>query len=303
VAKPAQVDWLALSFALAADQVDAVSDELLELGAFSVDVADADAETDSEHPIFAEPGEAHHSSWQRNVLTALFNPNHTPSLDPIVAHLLTEHAVPLDAIKTFTVAEQDWVRLTQSQFGVIEIDPRLAIVPSWEAAPGQHAICLRLDPGLAFGTGSHPTTSLCLRWLLSLQLANKTVIDYGCGSGILAIAAAKMGAASVSGLDIDLNAVRAAKDNAERNQAKGVFVDASHKGLGQFDVVVANILANPLCVLAPSLAQLMKPQAVIALSGILATQAEMVIAAYSPWVKLTVWGQTEDWVCLSNTIL
>jgi ribosomal protein L11 methyltransferase len=198
------------------------------------------------------------------------------------------------------IPEQDWVRLTQAQFEPIRINERLWIVPSWHTPPDPSAINLELDPGLAFGTGSHPTTRLCLEWLCANTPAGGSLLDYGCGSGILAIAAAKLGAAEVVGVDIDPKALEAAADNAARNQVALRLQHTAQALPQQFDVVVANILTNPLCVLAPALCAHLGSGARIALSGVLAPQAEQVIAAYAPWVQLAVGGSQEGWVRLEG---
>jgi ribosomal protein L11 methyltransferase len=206
----------------------------------------------------------------------------------------------LPEIELDEVAEQDWVRLTQSQFDPIRVNDRLWIVPSWHAAPDAGAINLVLDPGLAFGTGSHPTTFLCLQWLTETLRGGESLLDYGCGSGILGIAAAKLGAGSVLGVDIDDNALTAARDNAANN---GVTLESRHskEKLDEvFDIVIANILTNPLCVLAPLLAGRVALGGRIALSGVLAAQAEMVIAAYEPLIALRVGAEQDGWVRLEG---
>jgi ribosomal protein L11 methyltransferase len=196
--------------------------------------------------------------------------------------------------------EQDWVRLTQSQFEPIRVSGRLWIVPSWHTAPDPEAIVLVLDPGLAFGTGSHPTTRLCLEWLERAVTPGCSMLDYGCGSGILGIAAARLGAAEVLGVDIDPQAVAAARDNARRNGVSARFDDAALRIRGQFDLVAANILSNPLKALAPAVCAHVRPGGRLALSGILAAQAEELIAAYAPWIALGVADTREGWVCLSG---
>jgi ribosomal protein L11 methyltransferase len=192
------------------------------------------------------------------------------------------------------------VQLTQSQFDPIRITGRLWIVPSWHEAPDRDAINIELDPGMAFGTGSHPTTRLCLEWLCDSISSGCSVLDYGCGSGILGIAAAKLGAGEVLGIDIDEKAVDAARDNAERNAAA---IRLQHSGvpLGDtFDIVVANILTNPLCVLAPAIAARIAPGGRVALSGVLETQAGQVIEAWAPFIALQVGATQEGWVRLEG---
>jgi len=294
--------WLSVAFATDAAHVEALSDALLALGALSVGVEDADAGTERETPQFGEPGSSPAPPWAHSRVVALFEPGANPSLIAAAA----AGAARLDATPSYEVtevAEQDWVRLTQSQFEPIRINDRLWIVPSWHSAPAPDAINLVLDPGLAFGTGSHPTTHLCLDWLCGHVDAGASVLDYGCGSGILAIAAARLGAGRVVGVDIDENALVAAADNAERN---GVTIQLLHSNLpldDSFDIVVANILTNPLCVLAPLLAARTRPGGRIALSGILAPQAEQVGAAYRPFFELAVRAEREGWVLLEGVRL
>jgi len=209
----------------------------------------------------------------------------------------------LDAVwQVREVPDEDWVRLTQSQFGPIPVGDRLLIVPSWhqDDLPSTDRITLALDPGLAFGTGSHPTTHLCLRWLSS-ELPNAvSVLDYGCGSGILAIAARRLGAGDTWAIDIDEQAVESSRYNAEVNQVSlnTGLPDALPEG--QFDVVVANILSNPLKVLAPMLSQRVKPGGWLVLSGVLERQAQEVAAFYEPWVDMSVWQAMDGWVCLAG---
>ena len=294
--------WLSVAFATDAAHVEALSDALLALGALSVGVEDADAGTERETPQFGEPGSSPAPLWAHSRVVALFEPGADPSLIAAAA----AGAAGLDATLSYEVteiAEQNWVRLTQAQFEPIRINDRLWIVPSWHRAPAPDAINLVLDPGLAFGTGSHPTTHLCLDWLCGHVDAGASVLDYGCGSGILAIAAARLGAGRVVGVDIDENALVAAADNAERN---GVTIQLLHSNQpldDSFDIVVANILTNPLCVLAPLLAARTRPGRHIALSGILAPQAEQVGAAYRPFFELAVRAEREGWVLLEGVRL
>jgi ribosomal protein L11 methyltransferase len=203
------------------------------------------------------------------------------------------------ACRRLHIEDQDWVRATQAQFGPIAIGDRLVIVPSWCEAP-QGAVAITLDPGLAFGTGSHPTTRLCLEWLQDCLERGATVLDYGCGSGVLAIAAMKLGAREVVGTDVDPQAIRASRDNARANAVEATFVLPDALALRAFDVVVANILANPLILLAPALAARVHPGGRLALSGILESQAADVIAAYAPWFTLRAWRASEGWVLLAG---
>ena len=291
--------WLSVAFATDAEHAEALSDALLARGALSVGVEDADAGTERETPQFGEPGHSPAPLWAHSRIVALFD----KAADvPLIAAAAAGEAglgatPPYDITE---VAEQDWVRLTQSQFEPIRINERLWIVPSWHEAPDPQAINLELDPGLAFGTGSHPTTRLCLEWLCSHVQAGASVLDYGCGSGILAIAAAKLGGARVVGVDIDDNALVAAAGNAGRNHATVQLAHSRHPLDMSFDIVVANILTNPLCVLAPLLTERARPGALIALSGILSAQAEQVRQAYRPAFELTVWAEREGWILLEG---
>ena len=292
--------WQNVSFLTDAASAEPLCDALIELGALSASIEDADAGTADERPQFGEPGTPTTPGWQRSRVLALCES------DTNVSELLQAACQQLGVppIRDFSVtalAEQNWVQLTQAQFDPIQISGRLWIVPSWHESPDPSAINLVLDPGMAFGTGSHPTTRLCLEWLEKTVTPGCSVFDYGCGSGILAIAAGKLGAREVRGLDIDPQAVEAARANAERNAVMADFVDGSQPIDGMYDVVVANILSNPLCVLAPAICALVRPAGgQLALSGILREQADEIIAVYAPWIALTVADVGEDWVCLSG---
>ncbi|WP_205204605.1 50S ribosomal protein L11 methyltransferase [Azonexus hydrophilus] len=292
--------WQNVSFLTDAASAEPLCDALIELGALSASIEDADAGTADEQPQFGEPGTPTTPGWQRSRVLALCES------DTNVSELLQAACQQLGVppIRDFSVtalAEQNWVQLTQAQFDPIQISGRLWIVPSWHESPDPSAINLVLDPGMAFGTGSHPTTRLCLEWLEKTVTPGCSVFDYGCGSGILAIAAGKLGAREVRGLDIDPQAVEAARANAERNAVMADFVDGSQPIDGMYDVVVANILSNPLRVLAPAICALVRPAGgQLALSGILREQADEIIAVYAPWIALTVADVGEDWVCLSG---
>lgn len=292
--------WQNVSFLTDAASAEPLCDALIELGALSASIEDADAGTADERPQFGEPGTPTTPGWQRSRVLALCES------DTDVSELLRVACQQLGVppIRDFSVtalAEQNWVQLTQAQFDPIRISGRLWIVPSWHESPDPSAINLVLDPGMAFGTGSHPTTRLCLEWLEKTVTPGCSVFDYGCGSGILAIAAGKLGAREVRGLDIDPQAVEAARANAERNAVAADFIDGSQPIDGTYDVVVANILSNPLRVLAPAICALVRPAGgQLALSGILREQADEIIAVYAPWIALTVADVGEDWVCLSG---
>jgi len=291
------VSFLAARFDVSAADAEAWSDALLEAGALSVDVSDPFAGTERETPMFGEPGEPPSTMWQMSRVVVLV------AGDADVHHLLRDVAaaarLALPAYEVHPIADEDWVRRTQSQFGPIEIAPDFFIVPTWSDPPRADALVLRLDPGLAFGTGSHPTTRLCLRWLRDHLRGDESVLDYGCGSGILAIAAAKLGAARVVGVDVDPQAMRASTSNATMNSVDARFVMPDGLGNDRFDVVVANILTNPLIMLAPALCARVADGGTIALSGVLAGQADEVRAAYDPWFTLAAVRADEGWILLS----
>lgn len=291
--------WLSVSFLTDAAHAEPMCDALLEAGALSASIEDADAGTPDEQPQFGEPGSITTPGWAHSRVVALLE------ADADAAALLAEAAAAagLPAAPEFAaepVAEQNWVQLTQSQFDPIRISDRLWIVPSWHEAPAPDAINLILDPGMAFGTGSHPTTRLCLEWLERTVQPGCSLLDYGCGSGILAIAAARLGADDVAGVDIDPQAVEAARANAGRNGVTARFADSAEAVSGEYDVVVANILSNPLRVLAPAICAHVRPGGRLALSGILAEQADEIIAIYAAWIPLAVADTRDGWVCLAG---
>jgi ribosomal protein L11 methyltransferase len=290
---------LAVTLIIDARCVETFSDSLLECGALSVDVSDAAAGTREERPLYGEPGNEPAAHWPLNRLVALF------PADAAIAALMPGalRAASLPASTRYdidAVSDQDWVRLTQAQFTPQQITPRLWVVPTWHEIVDADAINIRLDPGLAFGTGTHPSTRLCLRWLDMHLQPGATVIDYGCGSGILALAALKLGAGRAEGVDIDEQALLAARRNAMQNQTAAAFYAAADDLKSQADVVLANILANPLVVLAPLLARLTLPGGRVVLSGILAPQAHEVRAAYRPWFDMTVTEAEDEWVLLAG---
>jgi ribosomal protein L11 methyltransferase len=290
-----------LVFTVPEDLAENLGDALMELGALSISVSDAAADTEEEKPLYGEPGlTPEKNAWEQSQVIALFDENGLPAAEISLA--LSEEGFQVNMPLERTVEEQDWVRLTQSQFDPIQVGQRLWVVPSWHDAPTDpNAVCLAVDPGLAFGTGSHPTTKLCMQWLEEhASLGEKTLLDYGCGSGILAIAAKRLGCGPAIGVDIDSQAVSSAKDNAIRNEVSVEFyLPEEDTATSQHDVVVANILANPLQVLAPALCQRIAPEV---LSGILARQAEEVIDTYKPWLDLQVWRECDGWVCLTGQL-
>jgi len=261
-------------------------------------VEDADADTPEEQPLFGEPGhEPTRLAWNRSRVVALLADDADPAL--LVAAAANEiNLSPLPAYTVREVEEQDWVRVTQSQFEPIHIGEHIWVVPSWHDAPEPDAVVLELDPGLAFGTGSHPTTRLCMEWLEQHVQAGERTLDYGCGSGILAIVAKKLGAGETVGVDIDPNAVEASRYNAERNHVEAAFALPDDAPEGTFDLVVANILSNPLKLMAAMLCARVRPGGRLILSGVLERQAEEVAAAYASAIPLTVWRARDGWVCL-----
>jgi ribosomal protein L11 methyltransferase len=292
--------WLALSLELEADRVEALADALLEGGALSVEITDARAGTPSERPIFGEPGSIPDGAWGSSGVSALFEAD--ADVDAIARAALAAVGVAVaPAMRIAAVAEQDWVRASQDQFTPVPISPRLWIVPTWCEVPDPTAINLRLDPGLAFGTGGHPTTWQCLRWLESNLAAGASVLDYGCGSGVLAIAARKLGAGRVLGVDIDPRALEVSRDNAAANAVEIQLTGPDSVPPGPYDVVLANILSNPLRLLAPLLADLTRPGGNVVLAGILDQQAASVAAAYDPWYDVQVASEKDGWTCLAGT--
>ena len=280
--------------------VEPVSDVLMdELGALSVSVEDADAGTDAERALFGEPGMPEPAAgWQRSTLRALFD-DKTRAESAAAQLLAQDWAAGLLVQGLAPMPDQDWVRLTQSQFAPVEITPAFWIVPSWHQPPTGARHVMRLDPGLAFGTGSHPTTRMCLRWLAgqAKALPGQRVLDYGCGSGILAIGAGLLGATHIVAVDIDPAAVQATHDNARHN---GVAVRHGLPDLaqGRYTLVLANILASPLKLLAPLLCGHVAPGGQLLLAGILQRQADELTAAYAPWLNLAVADQEEGWILM-----
>lgn len=287
-----------LSLLCPQDQVETVSDALVALEAQSVSVEDADALTALEQPLFGEPGMVPtRIGWNHSRIKALFADN--PSSLYAAQILVTQDFfVDCQVAGIAEVPEQDWVRLTQAQFAPVAITPDFWIVPTWHTPPAQARHIIRLDPGLAFGTGTHPTTSMCLRWIANHAQPLGRVLDYGCGSGILAIAAAMFGATSVDALDIDPAAVKSADDNA---QANGVQIECGTPEIasGQYQTVLANILATPLKVLAPLLCSRVGDGGHLVLAGILERQTDELTEAYAAYLRLEVAAVLDGWVLMT----
>jgi ribosomal protein L11 methyltransferase len=278
--------------------VETVGEALDALDALSVSVEDADAMTDAETALFGEPGmPAPKEGWCRSRIVGLFA---TEAAAREAADLLgaQEFFEDCEVLGVKNVPEQDWVRLTQSQFEPVAITDDFWIVPSWHEPPAGAEHVIRLDPGLAFGTGTHPTTRMCLRWIAARTLSDQRVLDYGCGSGILAIGAARMGATDVTAVDIDPAAVTATDLNAHANHVS-LHTGLPDLALGAYDVVLANILATPLKVLAPLLCAHVAAGGHLVLAGILSRQATELQEAYAPWLRLTVADEQEGWVLMT----
>ena len=288
-----------LSLLCPEDRVDVLSDALDALDALSVSVEDADAQTPVEQALFGEPGmPPPKDGWQRSRMVALFAQE----------ALAKEAAVLLGAQDFFdgcqllgiqALADQDWVRLTQSQFAPVEVTSDFWIVPTWHEPPAQARQIIRLDPGLAFGTGTHPTTRMCLRWIARQGVHDQRVLDYGCGSGILAIGAAKYGAAEIDAVDIDEAAVTATELNAVANHVV-LRAGLPDQAKGQYQTVLANILATPLRVLAPLLCAHVASGGSLVLAGILERQADELKAAYAPWIRLEVSDTLDGWILMTG---
>ncbi len=330
------MSWTEIVLEVARDQAERLSDALIESGALSVSVEDADEGTDAERPLFGEPGmEPEQHAWERSRVVALADAgSDLAALVGQACALCDLHPSP--SFTSRSVADQDWVRLTQSQFEPIHIGERIWVVPSWHEAPDTEAIVLELDPGLAFGTGSHPTTRLCMEWMeanlggsIKMSAAEQhgrwqggpntasgslmgpltervSLLDYGCGSGILAMLGDKLGAHPVDGVDIDPQAIVSARDNSVRNDCDiSYFLPeafAAERKDVRYALVVANILSGPLKVMAPMLCGRIAPGGRLLLSGVLARQTDEVIAAYASVLKLSVWNEREGWIALAGQL-
>lgn len=280
------------------DRVETLCEALDALDALSVSVEDADAQTDAEQALFGEPGmPPPKEGWQRSRVVALF-----------ASQDAADEAAKLLALQDFfqgcqvlgiqAVAEQDWVHLTQLQFAPVDITPTFWIVPTWHEPPAQAQKVIRLDPGLAFGTGTHPTTRMCLRWIATHDVSQQRVLDYGCGSGILAIGAALHGANEVDAVDIDEAAVASTVLNAEANGVR-LQVGLPDKAAGSYNTVLANILATPLKVLAPLLRQHVAQGGRLVLAGILERQEQELKDAYAPYCTLQVSDREDGWILMT----
>lgn len=291
----------ALTLLVAAAAVESVCDALADdLGALSTSVEDADAGSAAEQPVFDEPGVASTAAWCRAEVSALFT-DEAAATAAAAALIATRGGDDVRIVAIAAVADHDWVRLTQAQFGPSEVAPGFWIVPTWSEVPADAQQVIRLDPGRAFGTGSHPTTRMCLRWIAGNGSSNgvawRRALDYGTGSGVLAIAASRFGAAAVDAVDIDPAAVEATEANARAN---GIALRAGlpESVAGPYQLVVANILAAPLKLLAPLLAALVGEGGVLVLSGILARQADELIAAYAASIELAVADEDDGWILM-----
>jgi len=282
------------------DRVEPLSDALDALDALSVSVEDADAQTDAEQALFGEPGmPAPKDGWQRSRVLALFA-DQAQAQSALLLLQAQDFFAGCEVLGVDEVPEQDWVRLTQSQFTPVEITPDFWIVPTWHEPPAQARVVIRLDPGLAFGTGTHPTTRMCLRWIARHEgsAALSRVLDYGCGSGILAVGAAKLGASTIDAVDIDPAAIQSTELNALANQVR-LHAGQPELASGTYQTVLANILATPLKVLAPLLWSRVAEGGHLVLAGILERQTDELKAAYAPYCALDVADQEDGWILMT----
>jgi ribosomal protein L11 methyltransferase len=288
-----------LSLLCPEDRVDVLSDALDALDALSVSVEDADAQTPAEQALFGEPGmPPPKDGWQRSRMVALFA-QETAAKEAAVLLAAQDFFEDCQLLGIQTLEDQDWVRLTQSQFAPVEVTSDFWIVPTWHEPPAQARQIIRLDPGLAFGTGTHPTTRMCLRWIAQNGVQEQRVLDYGCGSGILAIGAAKFGATDIDAVDIDEAAVTATELNAVANHVV-LRAGLPDKAQGQYQTVLANILATPLRVLAPLLCAHLAAGGSLVLAGILERQADELKTAYAPWIFLEVSDSQDGWILMTG---
>ena len=293
------MSWTNLIVQTNKENVDSVSDFLIALGAISTSIENTNLNQNNEELIFGEPYNQTQQFWENNTVQALFN--NSIDIELIKAALTTKFNTLNFSIEVSDIQDQDWVKLTQSQFSPINIQDQLWIIPSWHKIQDNKAINLILDPGLAFGTGTHATTHLCLIWLLKNIKKNVTVLDYGCGSGILGIAAKKIGAKKVFGVDIDDQAIKSSQENAEINNVEIIWNNTENRLDYKADLVVANILSSSLSVLAPILANHCNTKGKIALSGILKSQEEDIKKIYSTWFNFNPSSIKDGWVLISGT--
>jgi ribosomal protein L11 methyltransferase len=290
--------WTNLTFFAEEKDIDLLSDELDKNGALSVFIQDKNLNKNNEELIFGEPHSGPNKFWSTNQIQALFDDS--IDIKKIQQSLATNFKDIDFKFNTSPVSETDWVKLSQSQFKPICIKNKIYIVPSWHEIEKPNLINIILDPGLAFGTGAHPTTHLCTEWLIDNVTKNTQVLDYGCGSGILAIAADKLGAQKVIGVDIDAQAITASRENGKLNKCNIAWLNTNKDFKFQADLIVANILSSALTVLAPLLASYCSPKGKIALSGILESPEEQIKQIYSPWFKFEKTLKSNGWVCLSG---
>ena len=291
--------WANLIVQINKEDVDSISDYLIELGAISTSIEDTNLNQNNEELIFGVPNIQSQQFWENNTVQALFEKK--INIEIIKAAIKNKFTDAILSLSTKDVEDTDWVKSTQTQFSPIRINDKLWIIPTWHKIQDKNAINLILDPGLAFGTGTHPTTHLCLLWLLDNINQNLSVLDYGCGSGILGIAAKKIGAKKVIGVDIDNQAIKASKDNSEMNNVQISWSNTKEKIDFKADLVVANILSSALRVLAPILAEHCITNGKIALSGILESQEDDIKKIYNSWFDLDPSYKKDGWVLISGT--
>jgi ribosomal protein L11 methyltransferase len=292
------MSWTNLIVQTNKQEVDSLSDFLIALGAISTSIEDSNLNQINEELIFGEPNNRLQQFWENNSVQALFEKK--IDIEIIKAALIAKFDISSFSIEAFDIQDQDWVKLTQSQFSPINIHDKLWIIPTWHEIQNNKAINLILDPGLAFGTGAHPTTHLCLLWLLKNVKKNVTVLDYGCGSGILSIAAKKIGAKKVFGVDIDDQAIKSSHNNAETNNVEIFCCNSEIKMNYKTDLVVANILSSALSVLAPILAEHCNAKGKIALSGVLQSQEKDLKKIYNQWFDFQPSHYKDGWVLISG---
>ena len=293
------MSWANLIVQINKEDVDSISDYLIELGAISTSIEDTNLNQNNEELIFGVPNIQSQQFWENNTVQALFEKK--INIEVIKAAIKNKFSDAILSLSTKEVEDRDWVKSTQTQFSPIRINDKLWIIPTWHKIQDKNAINLILDPGLAFGTGTHPTTHLCLLWLLNNINQNLSVLDYGCGSGILGIAAKKIGAKKVIGVDIDNQAIEASKNNSEMNNVKISWSNTKEKIDFKADLIVANILSSALSVLAPVLAEHCMINGKIALSGILESQEDDVKKIYSSWFNFDPSYKKDGWVLISGT--